>query len=351
MVCVRGPFRGDGSSPLTRGKPSSCTLRPRTTRLIPAHAGKTAQIKPGKDLQRAHPRSRGENVDGGGTPREHTGSSPLTRGKRTVMFTGTVTDRLIPAHAGKTHPIPTGDIDRAAHPRSRGENDLAEGAGCEVSGSSPLTRGKPNVCNADCQGRRLIPAHAGKTITVAVSLWGILAHPRSRGENDLVTRFFQGRPGSSPLTRGKHTSRPALLLRRSIRSWKPLSLPSPLEVTQFGSLAQLTRRRIRFGVLASSFRVVGAHHECESIEVNGLPWVSPRQEGESLLVARPVDHDGTSGLHVLSDDVPQALAYTGAERPHEDPRGNLHEPPRHVTSQPLGHRGQDQDDHQESLSS
>ena len=156
------------------------------------------------------------------------------------------------------------------------------------------------------------------------------AHPRSRGEN---------------------TSRPALLLRRSIRSWKPLSLPSPLEVTQFGSLAQLTRRRIRFGVLASSFRVVGAHHECESIEVNGLPWVSPRQEGESLLVARPVDHDGTSGLHVLSDDVPQALAYTGAERPHEDPRGNLHEPPRHVTSQPLGHRGQDQDDHQESLSS
>ena len=159
---------------------------------------------------------------------------------------------------------------------------------------------------------------------------GSAAHPRSRGEN---------------------TSRPALLLRRSIRSWKPLSLPSPLEVTQFGSLAQLTRRRIRFGVLASSFRVVGAHHECESIEVNGLPGIAPRQEGESLLVARTKDHDSPTRFHVLSDDVPQALAYTGAERPHEDPRGNLHEPPRHVTSQPLGHRGQDQDDHQESLSS
>ena len=199
-----------------------------------------------------------------------------------------------------------------------------------ASGSSPLTRGKHRSVSKTLLHRRLIPAHAGKTIRAARIARRHRAHPRSRGEN---------------------TSRPALLLRRSIRSWKPLSLPSPLEVTQFGTLAQLTRRRIRFGVLASSFRVVGAHHECESIEVNRLPWVSPRQEGESLLVARPVDHDGTSGLHVLSDDVPQALAYTGAERPHEDPRGNLHEPPRHVTSQPLGHRGQDQDDHQESLSS
>ena len=197
-------------------------------------------------------------------------------------------------------------------------------------GSSPLTRGKLPRGGDLIEHWRLIPAHAGKTSSPGVWSRPARAHPRSRGEN---------------------TSRPALLLRRSIRSWKPLSLPSPLEVTQFGSLAQLTRRRIRFGVLASSFRVVGAHHECESIEVNGLPGIAPRQEGESLLVARTKDHDSPTRFHVLSDDVPQALAYTGAERPHEDPRGNLHEPPRHVTSQPLGHRGQDQDDHQESLSS
>ena len=199
-----------------------------------------------------------------------------------------------------------------------------------MRGSSPLTRGKRARGADHAERGRLIPAHAGKTVSTAAGVGRPSAHPRSRGEN---------------------TSRPALLLRRSIRSWKPLSLPSPLEVTQFGSLAQLTRRRIRFGVLASSFRVVGAHHECESIEVNGLPGIAPRQEGESLLVARTKDHDSPTRFHVLSDDVPQALAYTGAERPHEDPRGNLHEPPRHVTSQPLGHRGQDQDDHQESLSS
>ena len=120
------------------------------------------------------------------------------------MFTGTVTDRLIPAHAGKTHPIPTGDIDRAAHPRSRGENDLAEGAGCEVSGSSPLTRGKRSWRKHVASIHRLIPAHAGKTSLRASSSRPSPAHPRSRGENcgtEVNVGHFRG---SSPLTRGKH---------------------------------------------------------------------------------------------------------------------------------------------------
>ena len=278
----------------------------------------------------AHPRSRGENSGLWEPGSDGLGSSPLTRGKLVGVFGGNLSDGLIPAHAGKTStPVPTCRPSRA-HPRSRGENVADVRVARNAEGSSPLTRGKPMPEEPYPMEDRLIPAHAGKTADQRSRGEGRQAHPRSRGEN---------------------TSRPALLLRRSIRSWKPLSLPSPLEVTQFGSLAQLTRRRIRFGVLASSFRVVGAHHECESIEVNGLPGIAPRQEGESLLVARTKDHDSPTRFHVLSDDVPQALAYTGAERPHEDPRGNLHEPPRHVTSQPLGHRGQDQDDHQESLSS
>ena len=258
------------------------------------------------------------------------GSSPLTRGKPGDLVTARGGGRLIPAHAGKTRPGTPTTQSQPAHPRSRGENPGAGGSGRSRAGSSPLTRGKRSPSPGHPRRSGLIPAHAGKTAPRKSRPPTRGAHPRSRGEN---------------------TSRPALLLRRSIKSWKPLSLPSPLEVTQFGSLAQLTRRRIRFGVLASSFRVVGAHHECESIEVNGLPGIAPRQEGESLLVARTKDHDSPTRFHVLSDDAPQALAYTGAERPHEDPRGNLHEPPRHVTSQPLGHRGQDQDDHQESLSS
>ena len=299
-------------------------------RLIPAHAGKTSVQRAAMRVEGAHPRSRGENAEPKRDPLGVVGSSPLTRGKPQQLIGDSQPRRLIPAHAGKTAQTPPRGNTEAAHPRSRGENMALVYQPRVTSGSSPLTRGKQADQRPVRILGRLIPAHAGKTCPKLYRFDPSAAHPRSRGEN---------------------TSRPALLLRRSIRSWKPLSLPSPLEVTQFGSLAQLTRRRIRFGVLASSFRVVGAHHECESIEVNGLPGIAPRQEGESLLVARTKDHDSPTRFHVLSDDVPQALAYTGAERPHEDPRGNLHEPPRHVTSQPLGHRGQDQDDHQESLSS
>ena len=50
---------------------------------------------------------------------------------------------------------------------------------------------------------RLIPAHAGKTITHARKLRADRAHPRSRGEN-WDSRCAAGSvAGSSPLTRGK----------------------------------------------------------------------------------------------------------------------------------------------------
>ena len=91
-----------GSSPLTRGKPSDpivCILR---TRLIPAHAGKTAVCVRGSGFAWAHPRSRGENS---GAIRHRDaigGSSPLTRGKLFGVLPVGEEGRLIPAHAGKT---------------------------------------------------------------------------------------------------------------------------------------------------------------------------------------------------------------------------------------------------------
>ena len=72
--------------------------------LIPAHAGKTLQRSARHDHQRAHPRSRGENgpvlIPRQATP----GSSPLTRGKLDDGQAHQARARLIPAHAGKTHP-------------------------------------------------------------------------------------------------------------------------------------------------------------------------------------------------------------------------------------------------------
>ena len=70
-----------------------------------------------------------------------------------------------------------------AHPRSRGENRDRRGEPVNQGGSSPLTRGKLRV-RADQPGkRRLIPAHAGKTLATGRRRSRLGAHPRSRGEN------------------------------------------------------------------------------------------------------------------------------------------------------------------------
>ena len=72
--------------------------------------------------------------------------------------------RLIPAHAGKTEAAIQAGADTAAHPRSRGENDVPVIVQSSYPGSSPLTRGKRNTPQSAGRVARLIPAHAGKTV-------------------------------------------------------------------------------------------------------------------------------------------------------------------------------------------
>ena len=172
-----------GSSPLTRGKRCLVWSARFFDGLIPAHAGKT-----------------GPTV-GAGPPRG--GSSPLTRGKPRVGEDSRDLARLIPAHAGKTQgPSPHTRCDQA-HPRSRGENTGKFMKITTDQGSSPLTRGKHPISIHMLLGARLIPAHAGKTFSVPFGCRREPAHPRSRGENyrmGTATRYVEG---SSPLTRGK----------------------------------------------------------------------------------------------------------------------------------------------------
>ena len=113
-------------------------------RLIPAHAGKTTDSGEGAGAQGAHPRSRGENSWKLKGKAIVSGSSPLTRGKPTPLSAKDITCGLIPAHAGKTCDAWCGSSIPRAHPRSRGEND-----GVYFPSDDPV---------------RLIPAHAGKTV-------------------------------------------------------------------------------------------------------------------------------------------------------------------------------------------
>ena len=174
---------GSGSSPLTRGKHLRWRGSQPGAALIPAHAGKTTTPTPAATYEPAHPRSRGENGRGGARMPVRWGSSPLTRGKRVDAVSVCVESGLIPAHAGKTPALVTMD---------------------EIwKGSSPLTRGKRGAARVADAAHLLIPAHAGKTRRRVSRPRSGRAHPRSRGENVAATVATVGNGGSSPLTRGK----------------------------------------------------------------------------------------------------------------------------------------------------
>ena len=192
-----------GSSPLTRGKRGNCGQGTLVQGLIPAHAGKTLRPPLASTPTTAHPRSRGENGRPIASHARNTGSSPLTRGKRHHIRIIPLTHGLIPAHAGETPWYTLRQKVAAAHPRSRGENDAIQFDLEFSAGSSPLTRGKLHALMPVLPQVGLIPAHAGKTLADLPRAHARAAHPRSRGENDHVGGPAHHELGSSPLTRGK----------------------------------------------------------------------------------------------------------------------------------------------------
>ena len=110
---------------------------------------------------------------------------------------------LIPALAGKTISI-TCRLPRCrAHPRAGGENVKLTSLANRHRGSSPRWRGKqkPRRSGGFCEG--LIPALAGKTSTRPKSSTRSRAHPRAGGENCLSGSWACGTRGSSPRWRGK----------------------------------------------------------------------------------------------------------------------------------------------------
>ena len=155
-----------------------------------------------------HPRSRGENffleIPGKG----HFGSSPLARGKPPGRRAFVCAPRIIPARAGKTSGFAVRTSAHTDHPRSRGENGLAQLVGLPPEGPSPLARGKPNLTAFRNGQGGIIPARAGKTARVPYLAPPPPDHPRVSGENR--ARYGSAGPnhGSSPRERGKRAGEP-----------------------------------------------------------------------------------------------------------------------------------------------
>ena len=209
-----------GSSPRGRGKRVADTERQLRVRLIPAWAGKTVRALMVTVVAGAHPRVGGENSLYSGEGVSVSGSSPRGRGK--PRRRQPVPDRrgLIPAWAGKTEYPATAGPPRPAHPRVGGENTQTTKPITSVSGSSPRGRGKHQRWQLHADHRGLIPAWAGKTSTRRPTSVRARAHPRVGGENVRVAAKRRAKTGSSPRGRGKRDGRPERLrARRLIPAW------------------------------------------------------------------------------------------------------------------------------------
>ena len=112
-------------------------------------------------------------------------------------------NRLIPAWAGKTITVIVVSPAITAHPRVGGENRQRTRPFSSVFGSSPRGRGKLLLHELSAGEIGLIPAWAGKTTTTAIARSCPRAHPRVGGENVEVDGAKKLRLGSSPRGRGK----------------------------------------------------------------------------------------------------------------------------------------------------
>ena len=152
-----------GSSPHTRGAREKINRKYGLDGIIPAYAGSTGWMFPGRRRCKDHPRIRGEHE-----PRPHrrhtkTGSSPHTRGAPVALGISAPPVGIIPAYAGSTCEGRLGWGVPWDHPRIRGEHADKQFAKPFFDGSSPHTRGAP--CSGDDRFDLvgIIPAYAGST--------------------------------------------------------------------------------------------------------------------------------------------------------------------------------------------
>ena len=199
ILCMRS---STGSSPLARGLRIMIFSCAWARRIIPARAGFTAQYVFLFHHLRDHPRSRGVYRAGNTHHRLLRGSSPLARGLLSPSERGGALTRIIPARAGFTALFIITRSPRPDHPRSRGVYPTRPSRPWSSWGSSPLARGLPEDTMNTTIIRGIIPARAGFTRRPRADLRPGADHPRSRGVYREAFEQQTERTGSSPLARG-----------------------------------------------------------------------------------------------------------------------------------------------------
>ena len=191
-----------GSSPLARGLPAPVRRAAGGGRIIPARAGFTDIVKAASTEAEDHPRSRGVYTAEELSIMAGLGSSPLARGLPGTASWCWVPRRIIPARAGFTESLAALRAQVEDHPRSRGVYSGIRLRTASMTGSSPLARGLPNPLATFKRGMRIIPARAGFTPWRDRARGPPWDHPRSRGVYCTITGASCPEAGSSPLARG-----------------------------------------------------------------------------------------------------------------------------------------------------
>ena len=174
-----------GSSPQARGTPDGAISGRGRLRFIPAGAGNTLNLCSEARISTVHPRRRGEHALKQGASKVGAGSSPQARGTLYSCRSCIVWARFIPAGAGNTQQYPQKLTLAAVHPRRRGEHIAGLLRVTRSIGSSPQARGTQGRICCFLGSCRFIPAGAGNTAPLCVSISALTVHPRRRGEHDL----------------------------------------------------------------------------------------------------------------------------------------------------------------------
>ena len=171
-----------GSSPRMRGTLSDDLNAASPNRIIPAHAGNSRRDRPFFAARADHPRACGELC----APRKNqpceVGSSPRMRGTPVMTLHIHGLSRIIPAHAGNSVNIALSLISCPDHPRACGELPSSAISASDPAGSSPRMRGtlqRPLLRDFLC---RIIPAHAGNSANQSHLRVHQTDHPRACGE-------------------------------------------------------------------------------------------------------------------------------------------------------------------------
>ena len=153
-----------GSPPRMRGKGNLKIALVLGVGITPAHAGKSYEFRACEVCYWDHPRTCGEKLLVRRSVGWRWGSPPHMRGKAATGLNAASSSRITPAHAGKSYIRPALLRPEWDHPRTCGEKICIGLALVIMPGSPPHMRGKVAQKDFRCNRVRITPAHAGKRV-------------------------------------------------------------------------------------------------------------------------------------------------------------------------------------------